>query len=244
MNLFLEAFAWLADPAHWAGPGGIPTRLIEHVWLSALAVALAAVLAVPAGVVIGHSRKGSGPIGALTGAVRALPTLGVLTICGLWLGIGVGAPLVALVILAIPSLLAGAYSGVQNVPRETSQAAKAIGMNAWQVAWQVELPLALPVLVGGVRGALLQVVATATLAAYSADIGLGRYLFTGLKTRDYAQMLAGAVLVIVLALVLELLLAAIQHRSARKANPAHCASPAKRVDPVRAHKTLREGISP
>lgn len=237
MNLFLDAFAWLADPAHWVGAGGIPARTTQHIWISALAVALAAVLAVPAGVLIGHSRRGSGPIGAFTGAARALPTLGVLTICGLWLGIGIGAPLVALVVLAIPSLLAGAYSGVQNVPRETSQAAKAIGMNAWQVAWQVELPLALPVLVGGVRAALLQVVATATLAAYSADIGLGRYLFAGLKTRDYAQMLAGAVLVIMLALVLELMLAALQRYSARRANPAH------RANPSRARPIRREGIS-
>lgn len=220
MNLFVDAFTWLADSAHWRGSGGVPVRVLEHVWISALAVALAAVVAVPAGVLIGHSRRGAGPIGAVTGAARALPTLGVLTVCGLWLGIGVGAPLVALVVLAIPSLLAGAYSGVQGVPSRTAQAARAIGMNAGQVVWQVELPLALPVLLGGVRAAVLQVVATATLAAYTADVGLGRYLFVGLKTRDYGQMLAGALVVIVLALVLELALAALQRLSARRASPA------------------------
>lgn len=219
MNLIAEAFSWLADAAHWQGAGGIPVRIGQHVVLSLAAVALAAVVAVPAGVLIGHSRRGAGAIGGITGAARALPTLGVLTICGLWLGIGIGAPLVALVVLAVPSLLAGAYSGVQSVAVETTSAAKAIGMHAGQVVWRVELPLAMPVLVGGVRAAVLQVVATATLAAYTADVGIGRYLFAGLKTRDYAQMLAGAILVIVLALVLELVLAAIQRIASRRAAP-------------------------
>lgn len=220
MNLFADAFSWLADAAHWHGPGGIPVRVFEHLWISFLAVALASAIALPAGVVIGHTRRGAGPVGALTGAARALPTLGVLTVCGLWIGIGIGAPLVALVVLAVPSLLAGAYSGVQSVPVETSGAATAIGMSPVQLVFHVELPLALPVIVGGVRAAVLQVVATATLAAYSADVGLGRYLFTGLKTRDYAQMLAGAVLVTALALVLEIALAALQGWTARKAAPS------------------------
>ena len=220
MNLFVDAVAWLADPAHWQGAGGVPARVLEHLWISFLAVALAGVLALPAGVLIGHTRRGAGPIGAFTGAARALPTLGVLTICGLWIGIGIGAPLVALVVLAVPSLLAGAYSGVQSVPVETSAAATAIGMSPGQLVRQVELPLAMPVIIGGGRAAVLQVVATATLAAYSADVGLGRYLFAGLKTRDYAQMLAGAVLVIALALMLEIALAALQGWTARKAAPS------------------------
>lgn len=219
MNLFAEAMSWLTDAANWAGPGGIPTRVLQHVWLSALAVVAAALIALPAGVLMGHARRGVGVVGAFTGAARALPTLGVLTIFGLWLGIGVVAPLLALLVLAVPSLLAGAYSGVQNVPMETSSAAKAIGMNRAQVIWRVELPLAMPVLVGGVRAAVLQVVATATLAAYTADVGLGRYLFTGLKTRDYGQMLAGSILVILLALLLEILLAALQRWTARRIAP-------------------------
>lgn len=107
------------------------------------------------------------------------------------------------------------------MPRETSQAARAIGMRPAQVIWQVEVPLALPVIVGGVRAAVLQVVATATLAAYTADLGLGRYLFTGLKTRDYGQMLGAAILVIALALLLEVGLAMLQRAtSARLTAPA------------------------
>lgn len=220
MNLFTDAIAWLADGANWSGHGGIPARIGEHLWVTAAAVTVAAILAVPAGIVMGHTRRGVGAIGAITGAARALPTLGVLTVCALWLGIGVGAPIVALIVLAIPSLLAGAYSGVQSVPAQTASAARAIGMRPVQVVWHVELPLALPVLVGGVRAAVLQVVATATLAAYTADIGLGRYLFTGLKTRDYGQMLAAALLVILLAVALEVLLAAIQRFTTRRLTPA------------------------
>lgn len=226
MNLFVDAFAWLTDPTHWSGGGSIPVRAGQHLALSALAVVIAACIALPAGVLIGHTRRGVGVVGGMTGAARALPTLGVLTLAGLWLGIGLGAPLLALVVLALPSLLAGAYSGVLSVPAVTADAARAIGMRPAQVIWGVELPLGLPVLVGGVRAAVLQVVATATLAAYTADVGLGRYLFAGLKTRDYAQMLAGAILVIVLAATLEILLAALQWWATRLAAPVGVAAEA------------------
>ncbi|GAA2124684.1 ABC transporter permease [Glycomyces algeriensis] len=214
MNLFLDALAWLTDPANWTGPGGIPTRVLQHLVITFAAVAAAAVVALPTGVLIGHTRKGAGVVGAIAGAARAIPTLGLLTLLGLALGIGLEAPLLALIVLAVPSVLAGAYAGVQNVSTDTTGAAKAIGMSPRQVVFQVEIPLAAPVIIGGLRAATLQVVATATLAAYTADFGLGRYLFAGLKSRDYAEMLAGALLVAVLALVLELLFAAAQRRAA------------------------------
>ncbi|MGJ6979242.1 ABC transporter permease [Aestuariimicrobium soli] len=210
MNLFSQAITWLTDIAHWRGAAGIPTRLGQHLAVTAVAVLIAAVIALPLGVWIGHTRRGSALIGGLVGGARAIPTLGLLTLFGLWWGIGLGAPVAALVVLAIPSLLAGAYSGVQSVDPALPRAAKAIGMTPLQVIGRVEVPLALPVIIGGLRAATLQVVATATLAAYTSDTGLGRYLFAGLKTRDYAQMLGGALLVLVLTLVLELLLAACQ----------------------------------
>ena len=115
MNEFGAAFAWLTNPNHWHGAGGIPTRIVEHLGVTELAVVLAALIAIPLGVLIGHTRRGAGLMGAFTGAARAIPTLGILTLFGLALGIGLRAPLVALVILAIPSLLAGAYSGVQAI---------------------------------------------------------------------------------------------------------------------------------
>jgi osmoprotectant transport system permease protein len=210
MNLFAQALAWLGDGSHWQGSSGIPTRLLQHLGITLLTLVIAAAIAWPAGVLVGHTRRGSGIVGAITGGARAIPTLGLLTLFGLWLGIGLSAPVLALVVLAIPSLLAGAYAGIENVDPTISQAAKAVGMTPAQVIRTVELPLALPVIIGGLRSATLQVVATATLAAYTSDTGLGRYLFAGLKTRDYPQMLGGALLVVLLTLVLELLLATCQ----------------------------------
>ncbi|RBP64239.1 osmoprotectant transport system permease protein [Brevibacterium sanguinis] len=214
MNLSAEALAWLTDPLNWSGPGGIPTRLAEHVLISAAAVLIAAVIALPAGVLIGHSRRGAGVVGAIAGAARAVPTLGLLTLFGLGLGIGLEAPLLALIILAVPSLLAGAYAGTEAISPTITDSATAVGMSPAQVVLRVELPLAAPVIIGGIRAATLQVVATATLAAYTSDVGLGRYLFSGLKSRQYDEMLAAALLVTAVALLLEIGLAAWQ-RAAR-----------------------------
>ncbi|WP_278757650.1 ABC transporter permease [Corynebacterium stationis] len=220
MNLVAQAWHWLTDPAHWTGIAGIPNRLAEHVSVTFAALVVAAIIAIPAGLIIGHTRRGAAVVGAITGGVRAIPTLGLLTLLGLWLGIGIEAPFIALVVLAIPSLLVGAYSGVEAIDTHTPQAAQAIGMRPVQVLLTVELPLALPVIVGGLRAATLQLVATTTLAAYTADTGLGRYIFSGLKTRDYAEMLGGAVLVIVVAVILELILATCQRLAHRVALPA------------------------
>lgn len=216
MNLFIEAFAWLTDPMHWSGANGIPLRMLQHIGITFLAVFISAIIAVPAGVLIGHTGRGAGIVGGLAGAARALPTLGVLTLLGLWLGIGLTAPLLALIVLAIPSLLAGAYAGMQSVAPAVPAAARAIGFSPSQVIWRAELPLALPVMIGGLRAATLQVVSTATLAAYTANLGLGRFLFAGLKSRDYAQMLAGALLVIALTIALDLILAAWQRAATAK----------------------------
>ncbi|MCD0445353.1 ABC transporter permease subunit [Glycomyces sp. A-F 0318] len=221
MSLLMDAGAWLGDPANWSGDNGVPTRTVQHLAITGAAVGIAAAVALPAGVLIGHTRRGAGLVGALSGAARAIPTLGLLTLFGLAYGIGLKASLAALVVLAVPSILAGAYAGVQAVDAATVSAARAVGMRPRQVLFGVELPLAAPVVVGGVRAAVLQVVATATLAAYIADYGLGRYLFAGLKSRDYAQMLAGALLVAALALLLELAFAAAQRYAAtRIADPA------------------------
>lgn len=220
MKILGDAFYWLTDPSNWLGDPSIISRIIEHILLSVAVVAVAFLIAFPIGVVIGHTRKGAGIVGAVTGGARAIPTLGLLTVLGLSIGIGVLAPSLALVILAIPSLLAGTYSGVSAIEPTIPSAAKAIGMSTFQVVCRVELPLASPVIIGGLRAATLQVIATATLAAYTADIGLGRYLFAGLKSRDYAQMLGAAILVILLALLAELTLAAIQYFARCKADPA------------------------
>ncbi|MGW9629939.1 ABC transporter permease [Agromyces sp. NPDC055520] len=203
MNLLLEAVAWLADPANWTGVGSIPERIGQHLVLSAIVLVIAALIALPAGVLVGHTGRGKGFAVTVSGGLRALPTLGVLTLFGLALGIGLRAPIIALVILAIPPLLAGAYAGLESVDRRTVDAARAMGMRERQIVGKVELPLGMPIVVGGIRSATLQIIATATLAAYISDFGLGRFIFAGLRTRDYAEMLGGSILVILLALVID-----------------------------------------
>ncbi|MFZ1410168.1 MAG: ABC transporter permease [Micropruina sp.] len=203
MNLFAQAIAWLIDPANQGGPDGIWTRSLEHVWYTVIAVVLACLVAIPLGYLVGHTGRGRGLVVVSSGAARALPSLGVVTVAGLILGIGLTAPMIALILLAIPSILAGAYAGLEAIDRQTIDAARAVGMSEWQILTRVEMPLGLPLLLGGVRSAVLQVVATATLAAYVGSGGLGRPMFLGLKTQDYAQMLAASLVVVVLALVLE-----------------------------------------
>ena len=214
--MLIDAINWLTNPSNWSGPGSIGLRIIQHLGITFLAVLIAVSVALPAGIAIGHSRRGAGFVGGLTGAARAIPTLGLLTLAGLLVGIGITAPLIALVILAIPSLLAGAYAGVQAIAPSVTQSAKAIGLSGTQVVFMVEVPLASPTIVGGIRAATLQVVSTSTLAAYTADIGLGRFLFAGLKTRDYPQMLGASILVVALALILEVLLAFAQRTATRR----------------------------
>jgi osmoprotectant transport system permease protein len=210
MNLFADALDWLADPANWSGPSGIQQRLVEHLAITGVVMCVAALIALPLGILVGHTRRGRGTVVALTSGVRAIPTLGLLTILALNLGIGLVAPVLALIVLAIPPLLAGAYSGIESVSPAAVDASRGVGMTEWQLVARVEVPIALPVIVGGLRSATLQVVATATLAAYVADAGLGRFLFSGLKSREYSEMLGGAILVAVLALVLEVALASLQ----------------------------------
>ncbi len=210
MSLVQGAFDWLTDPVNWSGPSGIPQRVAEHLAITGFVILVACLLALPLGVLVGHTRRGRGTVVVITSGVRAIPTLGLLTILGLQLGIGLAAPVIALIVLAVPPLLAGAYAGIESVSPAAVDASRGIGMTEWQLVAKVELPLALPVIVGGLRSATLQVVATATLAAYVADAGLGRYLFSGLKSREYSEMLGGALLVAALALVLEVALALLQ----------------------------------
>lgn len=210
MNYFAEAIGWLLDPANYVGPNGIPTRLIEHIVFTIVTVVISSVIAIPIGFYIGHTGRARGIAVSFSGGVRAIPTLGLLTLVALWVGIGLEAPYVALAVLAIPPILAGAYSSFEAVDRRTIDAARAVGMSELQIVRKVEFPLGLPLLIGGIRSATLQVVATATLAAYVANFGLGRPILEGTKTQNYAEMLGGSIVVILLALACEGFLALIQ----------------------------------
>ncbi|AHI23426.1 ABC transporter permease [Corynebacterium vitaeruminis] len=214
MDLLSSSFSWLSDVHNWTGTSGILLRLVQHLGITAVVVAVAALVALPIGIAIGHSGRGSGVVAAVAGAGRAIPTLGLLTLLGLFIGIGLLAPSIALVVLAIPPLLAGAYAGVASVDPLVVKSARAMGMTPWQQISQVELPLAWPLILGGLRSACVQVIATATLAAYTADAGLGRFIFAGLKTRDYPQMVGGAIVVVLLALLVELAFSIVPTRRA------------------------------
>lgn len=218
MSVVSDAVDWFADSSHWSGSDGVPQRLVEHLSYTALTVAVAAAIALPLGLWIGHTGRLRGVAVGLAGAMRALPTLGLLTFIVLMIGIGVTASVIALVVLAIPPLLAGAYSGLDSVDRATIDAARAMGMKEHQILFKVEIPLGLAVIVGGIRSATLQVVATATVAAYVSLGGLGRYIIDGQALRDYPQMVAGSVLVVVLALTLDGTFAVLQ-KLARGSRP-------------------------
>ncbi|MHA6792964.1 ABC transporter permease [Pseudonocardia bannensis] len=199
--------AWLTDPAHWSGGAGVPVRLLEHLWYTALTVAIAVVIAIPAGALVGHTGRGGFLVVSLANSLRALPTLGLLVLLVSFIGIGLGAPLIALVVLAVPPILAGTYAGVQAVDRSVVDAARGMGMSEREILLQVELPNALPLIIGGVRSATLQVISTATIAAYVGLGGLGRFIIDGLAVRDYPQMAAGSLLVALLAVAADLALA-------------------------------------
>lgn len=206
----MNYFGWLFDPAHWSGPQGVPQRLIEHLGYTTLTMIIALAVALPLGAWIGHSGRGGFLVVGLANGLRALPTLGLLVLLVGLTGIGLLGPLVALVILAVPPVLAGTYAGVRNVDRAVVDAARGMGMRGREILFKVELPNALPLIIGGVRSSVLQVISTATIAAYVALGGLGRYIMDGLATRDFPQMAAGALLVAVLAVVADLLLAGLQ----------------------------------
>ncbi|MEV8215526.1 ABC transporter permease [Leifsonia sp. NPDC077715] len=211
MTDILAAFAWIADPANWAGPGGIPARTGEHILYSLLTLLLAAVIALPIGFAIGHTGRFRGIAVGVSGALRALPTLGlVIYLALITTNLTIVPPLIALTILAIPPVLAGAYSGVQSVDRAPIDAARAIGMTGWQVFSKVELPLALPLVIGGLRSGALQVIATWTVAAILPVGGLGRFLIDGIAVQNYPEMLGGSIIVIALALVSDGLFAIVQ----------------------------------
>ena len=205
--MIAEMLSYLGTSSHWVGEGGIAARLGEHLWYSVLAVLLALVLAFPVGLFIGHTGRGKIVLVSLSNTLRALPSLGIMTLLVLLMGLGLFPPLVALILIAIPPILAGVYSGVANVDALVVDSARALGMKDSRIILQVELPLALPLMLGGLRSALLQVIATATIAAYVNLGGLGRYIFDGLALYDYGQVMVGAVLVTTLALLVDGLLA-------------------------------------
>jgi osmoprotectant transport system permease protein len=207
MNFLVQALSYIFTADNWLGPAGLAARILQHMAYTAAAVAVSALIAVPVGLIIGHTRRGAFVVVSAVNALRALPTLGVLLLAVLLWGLGLWPPITALMLLGIPPLLAGTYAGISNVDPTVVDAARSIGMTETQVLLRAEVPNALPLILGGLRTATLQVVATATVAAYASLGGLGRYLIDGIKVRQFHIAVVGALMVAVLALILDAALA-------------------------------------
>ncbi|BAJ31958.1 MULTISPECIES: ABC transporter permease subunit [Kitasatospora] len=198
---------FFADPAHHSGPDSIAHRVLEHLAFSAEALGLAALVALPLGLLIGYSGRGLFVVTALAGVARALPTLGLVTLAVLLVGVGDAAVLLPLTALAAPPMLVAAAEGVRGTVPDVRDAARGIGLTHPQTLLRVCVPAAAPTLLAGVRTAAVQVIATATVAAYVGLGGLGRYVIDGLATRNFPTTVGGALLVVLLAVAVQLLFA-------------------------------------
>jgi len=201
VNWLIDFFA---DPARWSGPYGIPMRLLEHLEFSALALFLAALIAVPLGLLIGHTGRGHLVVVVSANLARAIPTLGVLVLFVLLLGTASIWPvIIPLVLLAVPPILVNTFEGIRGVDPELRDAAYGMGLRGGQVLGQVLVPVALPLILLGLRLSAIQVVATTTVAAYTGLGGLGRFVIDGFATQDYSSVFGGSVLIVLFALVVQ-----------------------------------------
>ncbi|WP_440101752.1 ABC transporter permease [Streptosporangium sp. H16] len=202
MNWLIDFFG---DPANWSGPDGIPNRLLEHLEFAGLSLLLAMLIALPLGLLIGHTGRGAMLVILTANAARALPTLGLLVLIVLFMGVGTILPvLIPLVALAVPPILVNTYEGIRGVDPDLRDAAYGMGLKGGQVLGRVLVPVALPLILLGLRLAAIQVVATATVAAYVGLGGLGRFIIDGLATKNFPSTIGGAVLVALLALLVQL----------------------------------------
>jgi osmoprotectant transport system permease protein len=217
MNAWESLVAYATDPETWSGPGSFWVRLYEHMWLSVAATLIAMVLVFPLALYLGHIRRGSQAASAVVNVGRAIPSFGILAVAFLFL-VELGVPvlstpwavLIALIALAAPPIFTNTVTGIQSVPPSTIEAARGMGMTESKVLSQIELPLAMPLVMEGIRIAFVQVIATATLAAIIAGGGLGRYIIDGFAVRDTGEILFGALAVGVLAIAAEVAFGAIE----------------------------------
>lgn len=212
MNAVWDAILWIFAPGRADGSLPLLTAIGQHLAFSFASVAIAAVIAIPLGWLIGHTGRGREIAVAVSGAARALPSFGLVVLLVMLIGVvyKTEAAVIAFVLLAIPSMLAGAYAGFEAIDRTVIGAGRAVGMTEWQILWKIEVPLGLPLLIGGIRSALLQVVATVTIAAYVGLGGLGFFIIQGIPLRRFDQILGASIIVVVIALVLDALCALVQ----------------------------------
>jgi len=210
MSILTELVAWFLDPANWQGSTGVPARVAEHVLYSVIAIIVSIAVALPIGIFIGHTGRGGAVVINVLNSARAVPTFGIILLTVLVAGIGLLPVVVALVALASPPIVTNTYAGIRSVDPKIREAAEGMGMVGWQVIRRVEIPVALPIIMAGIRTSAVQIVATATFAAIVGLGGLGRYIIDGLAQQDLTQVLAGAILVATLSLLTEFALSLLQ----------------------------------
>ena len=213
MNFANQVLQWFLNSAHWQGDGGIPHRTFEHLAMSGASVLTAALIALPVGIAIGHYGRGGILAINISNIGRAVPSFAVLVIAVELFGIGALPAFIALVALAIPPMVTNSYIGMREVDADVREAARGMGMRERAVLLRVELPIALPLIMAGIRTSAVNVVATATLAALVAWGGLGRFIVDGFGLQDYPMMFAGAIMVAALSLIVEFSLAGAQRLS-------------------------------
>jgi osmoprotectant transport system permease protein len=214
-----EVARWFADPAHWEGPHGVPVRILEHIELSALAIAIAVLIAAPIGLYLGHTGRGGFVAVNVANIGRALPSfallgIGLLVAIALGLGLGFWPTIFMLVPLAIPPILTNTFVAVREVDRDVVDAARGMGFAEGQILRSIEIPLGLPLILAGIRTAAVNVVATATLGAVAAGGALGRFIVDGFALREHDQVVAGALLVALLAVLTEVSFGALERATA------------------------------
>jgi osmoprotectant transport system permease protein len=216
---FLGAVAtWILAPEHWSGSDGVPNRVAEHLLISAVTTVAAVALALPFGVLAGHTGRGGFVTVNVANLGRALPSLALLALMfplalSLKLGFGFWPTFLALVPLGIPPVLTNSYVAVREVDRDIVEAARGMGLRERQVLRQVELPIAAPLIIAGIRNAAVAIVATATLGALVAGGGLGRYIVDGIARQDYPRVFVGAILVALLSIAVEIAFAVFERLS-------------------------------
>jgi len=215
MSALVALARWLTDPVNWQGSHGIPIRMLEHIELSGLSVLAALIIAMPIALYLGHTGRAGFVAINVANIGRALPSLaliafGLVIAISLGLGLGFWPTVFALVPLAIPPILTNSYVAIREVDRDIVEAARGMGLSEGQILRSIEVPLGLPLMLAGIGTAAVNVVATATLGALVAGGALGRFIVDGLALQEYDQLMAGALLVALLAIVTEVSFAALE----------------------------------
>jgi osmoprotectant transport system permease protein len=239
MHVFGDVYRWFADGAHWQGPKGVPVRILEHVQMSGAGVGFALLVAIPVALYVGHTRRGEFLAVSIANLGRAIPSFAILSIVFQLMlvyfkasAFGFWPTVIALFLLAIPPILTNTYVGIQNVDQDVVEAARGQGMSEGQILRRLEIPLAMPLIAAGLRIATLQVIATATLAALIAGGGLGVFIVEGFAQGDQPMVVAGAVLVALLAILTEVVLGGIERAARPRLSSRGTARPEELPEPV------------